>query len=40
MALSVLAIITILLFLVIVGVSFLLFGREWLRSRREEAFFR
>lgn len=40
MALSVLAIITILLFLVIVGVSFLLFGREWLRSRREEAFSR
>jgi hypothetical protein len=40
MAIHLLAGITVLLFLLIMGISFLLFGREWLRARREEAFSR
>jgi HEAT repeat protein len=40
MTIHLLAGITILLFLLIMGISFLLFGREWLRARREEAFSR
>jgi hypothetical protein len=37
---SLLIAITVVLFLVTVGVSFLLFGREWIRTRREETFSR
>ena len=40
MTFSLLIAITVVLFLVIVGVSFLLFGREWIRARREEKFSR
>lgn len=37
---SLLIVVTVVLFLVMVGVSFLLFGREWIRTRREETFAR
>ena len=40
MTFSLLIAITVVLFLVMVGVSFLLFGREWIRTRREEKFSR
>lgn len=40
MTFSLLIAVTVVLFLFITGVSFLLFGREWIRARREEKFAR
>lgn len=40
MTFSLIIAVSVLLFLILVGISFLLFGREWIRARREEKFSR